>query len=186
METLDGHRQTQPAVCLHSKTFLEALQLLHATIQTSSFTAAGRDVCGWNKSELPPRAMLVDLHNVHFWKMSSELFYRIYSQQNGDGLASTHRLLQTSLKSELRDGFSLITSFVQSLPSLWPLSVTNTKRGEPKLLLNLLNSRAKAIPTLCCRLLLLVIHMTMTALPPPSHPNNPPKILNQTAYQLTY
>lgn len=67
-----------------------------------------------------------------------------------------------------RDGFSLITSFVQSLPSLWPLSVS--KGGEPKLLLNLLNSRARAIPTLCYRLLLSVIQMTMTVLPPSLHP----------------
>lgn len=129
----------QPSACLHSKKFLEALQLLPARIQTSSFAAAGEDVCGWHRSELPPRSILVDLHNVHFWKMLLELFYR-----KGFIPFKTSNCLTRSPKNLLkkRDGLSLITSFVQSLPSLWPLSVTNTKQSEPKLLLNLLNSRA--------------------------------------------
>lgn len=124
--------------------------------------------CLWLKQKWT-RSILVDLYNVHT-RCKICFTGRIYSYQNGNCPSSTHSLLQTSLKSELHDGFSLITSFVQSLPSLWLLSVTNTKRGEPKLLLNLLNSRAKAIPTLCYRLLLSVIQMTMTALPPSPHP----------------
>lgn len=154
METLDGHGQTQPSACLYSKKFLEALWLLPARIQTSLFTAAGRDVCGGNKSELPPCSIATG------WLSQCTLLENVVGAVLQEGFipsVSTHSLLKSFLKSELHVGFSLITGFVQSLPSLWPLSVPNTKRGEPKLLFNLLNSRAKAIPTLCSRLLLLVI-----------------------------
>lgn len=66
--------------------------------------------------------------------------------------------LQTSeilLKRVAVDEMSHQMCFVQPLPSCWPLSVTGTKKRQPKLLLNLLNSRAKAIPTLCINLLFL-------------------------------
>lgn len=68
-----------------------------------------------------------------------------------------------------------------------PLIVTpisfQSKRCKLKLLLNLLNSRAKAIPTLCWRLLLLVIQMTMTALPPSSHPKYQLSVHTSLTYQ---
>lgn len=72
----------------------------------------------------------------------------------------------STLKSKQHnDDQSLITCFLlcYSIP-YEVLSVANTKRSQPKLLLNLLNSRVKAIPTLCYRLHLLLIQMTMTAI----------------------
>lgn len=93
-----------------------------------------------NKGLLPAQS-----HTVHLFTWP-ELFHRDdWSKLNG--LPSTHTVNPLKWVKK-RDGFSQITGFIWPRPSFWlPSLFSANSLGELALLLNLLNSRAKAVPT---------------------------------------
>lgn len=181
MEALDGHRQTQPSACLHPE--VSGGTLAPVWQEQNFLIHSCRKGCLWSKQKWTPSS----LHTC--WLLQRTLLKKKdvgAVEQKGliptkTALTSTHSLLKTSLKSELHDDISQ----VRWLCSVTPLTVTSISHqyttGWTKALSNLLNSRAKAIPTLCFRLLLLplVIQMTMNVLPPSSHPKP-----TQSSYSL--